>query len=84
MIILRKPHKQGNIVFNGELLGLKNGSNKIFNLEKKYRSNLLYVTYNGQVLYPHDDFIELTNTSIEFIYIAPYPDDVLKAHYEQG
>lgn len=84
MITLRKIAKSDKYIFNADLIGVRNGSNQVFSLNKPYKSGTLFVTYNGQALYPDYDFNELDNTSIEFIYIFPKSKDVLKAHYEQS
>ncbi len=83
MIILRKPYNKPSVVINADLLGSRNGANQVFSLSTGYKSGLMFITYNGQALYPENDFTEVSDTEIEFIYLKPYTDDILKAHYEK-
>lgn len=65
-----------------DLLGSKNGSNKIFNTPENYVSGEITVLYNGQSLKRDHDFLETGNNEITMIYVAPYDDENIGATYK--
>lgn len=81
MIVLRRL--RAAYVRDGDLIGSRNGVNKTFQTEEAYRSGSVIVDYNGQSLYSPDDFVEVGNNQITFVYIVPHNDDVLKVSFER-
>lgn len=65
-----------------ELLGTKNGNNKIFNTPDIYIPGEITVLYNGQSLLTNHDFLETGFNEITMIYIAPHDDDNIGATYK--
>jgi len=87
MIILRKPYRQQkpttSVVVADELVGEKNGINKIFHTTHKYKRDRITVYYNGQALHAPYDFEQTGDNEITFIDLIPqYPDEKLRATYE--
>jgi len=87
MIILRRVSQAPSSVSSyitkvgKDLYGVKDGVNKLFYVEEAYEPNEIVVYYNGQALHSGDDFLEVSASGIQFYYIAPHPEDVLKAVY---
>lgn len=65
-----------------DLLGSKNGTNKIFNTPEDYVSGEISVLYNGQSLRRDHDFLETGSNEITMIYVAPYDDENIGATYK--
>ncbi len=64
------------------LLGSKNGTNKVFTTPENYISGEITVLYNGQSLKNDDDFLETGINEITMIYVAPYSDEQIGATYK--
>lgn len=84
MIVLRKIRPSSNIVIGEPLIGLLNGDNQVFSTSNNYKEGKIMISYNGQVLHSPEDFIELNTTQIQFKYIKPHPEAIIKSTYEKG
>ena len=85
MITLIKPASRTNynsVIVADPVSGAKNNSNKVYNTTYDYKPGHISVMYNGQSLHSGEDFIESDSNEITLIYLAPYPEDVLRATYE--
>ena len=86
MIILRKPATQtlpsSSTLVAGELIGDKNGTNRVFTTAFDYQPDGITISYNGQLLYSPYDFEQSDTNEITFVYIKPEDNDIIKAIYQ--
>ena len=63
--------------------GTLNNSNQTFYTTYNYRNDRIDLHLNGQALHAPDDFTQgPAGNQINFIYLKPYPDEILRATYE--